>query len=106
MPCTGSAYGDSTQISHPEDNHPSPTLLARTSENAEEGTAAVAAQTAIEVAVSAVPAVQAALAVTAISEQTEMPEQSAGPGATQAEATHRVYKNTRVSVTILRHHQD
>ena len=35
-----------------------------------------------------------------------MPEQSAGPGATHANATHRAYKNTQVSVTILRHHHD
>ena len=68
MPRTDSAYGDSTQISRLEDNHPSPTLPARTSEIAKEGTAAVAAQTATEVAVSAVLAVQAALVVTTVSE--------------------------------------
>ena len=88
MPRTGCAYGDSTQISRPEDSHPSPTLPASTSENAEERTAAVAAQTATEVAVSAVLAVQEAPAMTTVSEQTEQPNQSAGPEATQAEVTH------------------
>ena len=39
MPRTGGTYGDSTQISRPEDSRPSSTLLASTSENAEEGTA-------------------------------------------------------------------
>ena len=39
-------------------------------------------------------------------EQTEQPDQSAGPGATEASVTHRAHKNTRVSVTILRRHPD
>ena len=67
MPRTGSAYGDSTQISRPEDSHPSLTLPTSTSENTEEGTAAAAAQAVIEEADSAVPAVQATPAVTAVS---------------------------------------
>ena len=33
-------------------------------------------------------------------------DQSAGPEATQAEVTDRAYRNTQVSVTILRRHQD
>ena len=49
MPRTGSATGDSTEISHLEDSHPSPALPASTSENAEEGT--TAAQTVVETAV-------------------------------------------------------
>ena len=102
----GSTYGDSTQISRPEGSYPSPTLPASTSENAEVGTAAVVAQAVTEVTVSVVPAVQATLAVTAVSEQAEQPDQSAGPGATQADITHRAYRNTRMSVTILRRHQD
>ena len=57
MPRTGSTYGDSTQISRPEDSYPPPALLVSTSENAEEGTAVVTAQTVTEVTVSAVPAV-------------------------------------------------
>ena len=68
-----------------------------------EGTVVTPTQTAVE---TVVPAIQAAPAVTAVPEQTAQSGQSARPGATQADATHRAYKNTRVSVTILRHHQD
>ena len=100
MPCTGSAFGDSTQIRRLEDSCPSPALPASTSENAEEGTVQTVA-----VADKAVPAIQPVPAVTVVPEQTEQPEQpnqSAGPGATEADATHRAYRNARVSVTILR----
>ena len=98
MPHTGSAIGDSTQICRLKDSCPSPALPASTSENAEEGTVQTAA-----VADRSVPAVQAVLAVTVVPEQ---PDQSMGPRATQADATHQAYRNTQVSVTILRCHQD
>ena len=68
MPCTGSIYGDSTQISRPEDSHLSPTPPTSTSKNAEEGTAAITAQAVTEEADSTVPAVQAAPAVTTVLE--------------------------------------
>ena len=47
MPRTGSALGDSTQISHLESSRPPPTLPASTSENVEEGTIQTAEQTAV-----------------------------------------------------------
>ena len=40
-----------------------------------------------------------------LAERTEWPGLSAGPEATRVEATHCRYKNTRVSVTLLKHHQ-
>ena len=98
MPRTGGAYGDSTQISRPEDSRPSPTLLASTSENTEEGTAQTEQTTAQTTVVSTGQAVPTVIVVA------EQPEQSAGLGATQVDVTHRAYRNTRVSMTILRRH--
>ena len=86
MPHTGSAFGDSTQISHPEDSYPPPTLPASTFENAEDETIQTAA-----VADRAVPAFQTVPVATVVleqSEQTEQPDQSTGPGATEADVTH------------------
>ena len=114
MPHTGSAFGDSTQINRPGNSHPSPTLPTSRSENAEEGTAAVAAvlaETASPTAatVAAVP-VETAAPTTAVvlveaARQAKEPSQSVSLEATQAEVTHQGYRNTQVSVTILKRHE-
>ena len=46
-----------------------------------------------------------AIIATVVTEEAEGPGQSAGLEAIKAEAAHRTYRNSRVSKTILRHHQ-
>ena len=83
MPHSGSAASGSTQI-----NRQSNILPAGTSENTEEE---AIAQTTAQIAVES-----AAPAVAAVAEQVEE--------IARTEVTHRGYRNTRVSMTILKHH--
>ena len=92
MPHSSSAASGDRQISPLEDSRSFLTLPTSTSGNVEEKTATVT--TAI-----------AAQEVAAATRQEEQLDQSVGPEATQAEVTHRAYRNTQVSVTILRRHQ-
>ena len=87
MPRLGSIASRSSPTNLPRDNYQIRTLSASTSGNAEEHAVTVAA----------------AAAETA---EAERPRQPTEPEATRAEPMQRAYRNTRVSVTKLKHHQD
>ena len=85
--CTTSRISPVNQL---KDYHQSSTLPASTLENAEEESLTVTAEST---------------AVTALVAEAEGPSQSADPEAVRAEVAHQGYRNTWVSVTILKHHQ-
>ena len=91
MPHFGNAAGRSSPAYQLEDNRQSSTLPASTSKNAEE---------------KSVPAVVTvgSVAVTIVAAEAEGPGQLVDPKAIKAEVAHRGYRNTRVSVTILKRH--
>ena len=84
MPLIGNVAGGSSPTYLPEDNCQSSALPASTSENAEEDTV---------------------IATAVVIADAEGHGQSADPEATRVEAIHRAYRNTRVSMTILKRHQ-
>ena len=90
VPHASSTAGGSSPINQLKNYHQSSTLPASTSENAEEESLTVTA---------------GSTAITALAAEAEGPGQSADPEAVKAEVAHRGYRNTRVSVTILKHHQ-
>ena len=91
MPNSGNAAGRSSPAYQLQDNRQSSALLVSTSEDAEEEL------------VAAIVTVGSA-AVTTVAVEVEGPDQSADPKANRAEVAHRGYRNTRVSVTILKRH--
>ena len=92
MPHSGNAAGGNSPTYQLKDNRQPSALPASTSEDAEEDTvtAAVAARSTI---------------VTAVAAEAEGPGQSADLETIRAKVTHRAYRNTRVSMTILKCHQ-
>ena len=90
MPHASSTASGSCPINQSKDHYQSSTLPASTLVNAEEESLTVTA---------------GSTAVTTLAAEAEEPGQSADPEAIRAEIAHRGYRNTRVSVTILRHHQ-
>ena len=89
MPHTSSTASGSSPINQPKDYYQSSTLPASTSENTEEESLTVTV---------------GSTAVTTLAVEAEGPGQSADLEAIRAEVAHRGYKNTRVSVTILKRH--
>ena len=93
MPRSGNAVGNHRQISHSEGSRQSDVPLASTSEDVKE-----------EAAATMTTAIVAQVMATTI-EQAEELDQSVNLETARAEVAHRAYRNTRVSVTILRCHQ-
>ena len=89
MPHVGSTAGGSSLVNQLEDYHQSSALPASTSEDAEDESLTVTVGSA---------------AVTVVAAEAEGPGQSAEPEAIRAEVAHQGYRNTRVTVTILKRH--
>ena len=90
MPHASGTASGSSPINQLEDYHQSSTLPASTSENTKEESLIVTTEST---------------AVTALAVEVEGPSPSADPEAVRAEVAHQGYRNTRVSVTILKRHQ-